>query len=265
MLLPRMLIRVLFIIPVLARARGDELLLKRCLESIKRHDPLMLAHTLIVEELASIGVRWCENYGCKYVQKTVEPSYSKSVNIGLEIARKHSYTHVVTINQDVELLAPILVPFIRAFKKADIAGGLLLYPSGKVQSAGWYYREPDCMPVEHEKGQYFDEQSQGLLCNKERFVGGVTGALQGFSLELGSYDEDFGLSYEDVEFCIRALESGKKIFYTPTIRAVHCESATRGYFVGPVELRSYEKYFQIVKDKSAGALNEIVRLYNTEI
>lgn len=221
----------------------------------------MLEHTLLIEEFASIGVSdLALAYKTSYIHKHKEPGYSSSVNIGITEAKAKKYTHVVTINQDIELTHSILVPFIRAFLHAQIVGGRLLYPDGTIQSAGWFYRD-DMMPLEYEKKQYF---SHAELSKKERFVGGVTGALQGFSLECGYYDEGFSLSYEDVEFCLRNLQEGRKILYTPTIEAVHVESATRGYFVGPRELKSLERYKNIVKSLSSVAINAVFERYNSE-
>lgn len=219
----------------------------------------MLPHTLVVEEFASLGVRWCESYGCQYIHKHTPNGYSSSVNIGLKHAKEKGYTHVVTINQDIEMLAPVLVPFVRGFRLADIVGGTLFYPGGKIQSAGWFYR-PDMCPLEYEKHK---PQNSCELWKKERFVGGVTGALKGFSLELGLYDESFPMSYEDVEYCIRALLADKKILYTPTISAVHHESAIRGRHVGEAELISFERYKEVTETVSAALLNAKVEAYNS--
>jgi len=253
-----MLTRVLFIIPVLARGMSDERLLKRCLESLRRHDPGMLPHTLIVEEFASIGVKWAEDYGCKYIHKHRGPSYSSSINVGIDYAIENGYTHAVTINQDIEFVKPVLAPFMRAFRYGDIVGGTLYYPTGRIQSAGWYYRS-DALPLEHEKR--LPSNSCGLY-KKERFVGGITGALQGFSLECGRYDEAFLLAYEDVWFCASNLLAGRRIFYTPTIEAVHVESATRGRFVGREEIQSVNHYLELTKDINGRSLNAIVDEYN---
>jgi len=253
--------RVLFIIPVLARCESDERLLKRCLESIKRHDPGMLPHTLIVEEFFSRGVSWVKDYGCQYFQKCTDPNYAASVNLGMRFAIVDEYSHVVTINQDVELVQSILPAFMRAFLYGDIVGGTLFYPSGRIQSASWFYSE-DGDPLEIEK-QYF--QAEGDAWKGERYVGGITGALQGISLSMGLfYDEKFSLSYEDVSFCVEALLLGHRIFYTPSICAVHVESATRGYFVGEKELTSYKYYKKKHEGLDGETLNRIVEAYNKE-
>jgi GT2 family glycosyltransferase len=218
----------------------------------------MLEHTLIVEEFASLGVLWATEYGCKHIHKHKPPGYSSSVNIGLEYAKEHGYTHVVTVNQDIEFTRPVLSAFIRGFRYGDIVGGLLYYPTGRIQSAGFWYRG-DCLPVEYEKRL---PANSARLYKEERFVGGVTGALQGFSLECGLYDETFALGYEDVWFCIQALMADRKVFYTPTIEAVHVESATRGRFPTQAEISSLNRLEILSKDIDARVLNAKVGEYN---
>lgn len=233
-------------------------MLRRCLMSMKKFDPLMLVHTLVVEEFASSGVQWVCDFGCEYIHKHKAPGYASSINIGLGFARSKSYTHVVTINSDIEFTQSILVPFMRGFRYGEIVGGTLWYPSGKIQSAGWDYHD-DCIPREFEKNLAFNTAEK---FKEERYVGGITGALQGFSLECGDYDEGYYLSYEDVDFCVTNLLQGKRIFYTPSISAVHVESATRGYFTGPGELKSLKKYLERTKEITGNTLNSIVDAYN---
>lgn len=199
----------------------------------------MLPHTLVVEEFASLGATdLVHSKNALYIHKHKAPGYSSSINIGIGYALDHDYSHIVTINNDIELTSRILPQFMRGFRYADIVGGTLWYPSGRLQSASWSYRE-DCMPIETEKYLHFNSASR---YKDERFVGGITGALQGFDLTLGYYDEDYLLSYEDVDFCVRALMNDKKILYTPSISAVHVESSTRGNFLGQAELQSFNLY-----------------------
>ena len=218
----------------------------------------MLPHTLIVEEEISDKLLFLKDYGVKVVRKKGDCGYSTSINLGLQLAKKVGYTHVITVNSDIEFTQPFLVPFVRAFNYGDIVGGSLFFPGGRIQSAGWHYRD-DGMPIEHEKGLFFNSAE---LYKKERFVGGITGALQGINLDCGEYDEGYPLSYEDVDFCVRNLLLGRKIFYTPTISAIHYESATRGYTVGPKELASFQRYDKKIGKISMESLNSKVSGYN---
>ncbi len=45
---------------------------------------------------------------------------------------------------------------------------------------------------------------------------------------LGGFDEDLGVAFNDVDYCLRTLEQGYLIVYTPYAVLYHHESATRG-------------------------------------
>ncbi|MEJ1971481.1 MAG: hypothetical protein WDM96_02900 [Lacunisphaera sp.] len=47
--------------------------------------------------------------------------------------------------------------------------------------------------------------------------------------ELGGFDEgDFGVAYNDVDYCLRVRAAGRRVIYTPQAQLMHWGSATRG-------------------------------------
>jgi len=66
-----------------------------------------------------------------------------------------------------------------------------------------------------------------------REVSAVTGACLMTRTEiyrqLGGFDEqDFGVAYNDVDYCLRVCALGQRVIYTPQARLMHWGSATRG-------------------------------------
>lgn len=66
-----------------------------------------------------------------------------------------------------------------------------------------------------------------------REVSAVTGAClmtrTALYRELGGFDEqDFGVAYNDVDFCLRVRTAGHRVIYTPQAQLMHWGSATRG-------------------------------------
>ena len=66
-----------------------------------------------------------------------------------------------------------------------------------------------------------------------REVSAVTGAClmtrTALYRELGGFDEkDFGVAYNDVDYCLRVRAAGHRIIYTPQAKLMHWGSATRG-------------------------------------
>jgi GT2 family glycosyltransferase len=46
--------------------------------------------------------------------------------------------------------------------------------------------------------------------------------------ELGGFDEEIGIAYNDVDFCLRARRKGYLTVYTPYALLYHDEGGTRG-------------------------------------
>ena len=66
-----------------------------------------------------------------------------------------------------------------------------------------------------------------------REVSAVTGAClltrADLYRELGGFDEaEFGVAYNDVDYCLRVRAAGRRVLYTPQARLMHWGSATRG-------------------------------------
>ncbi len=66
-----------------------------------------------------------------------------------------------------------------------------------------------------------------------REVSAVTGACLMTRTEiyeqLNGFDEvDFGVAYNDVDYCLRVRETGQRVIYTPQVKLMHWGSATRG-------------------------------------
>jgi hypothetical protein len=45
---------------------------------------------------------------------------------------------------------------------------------------------------------------------------------------MGRFDERFGVTFNDIDFCLRLRERGYWIVYTPFAELIHFESMTRG-------------------------------------
>jgi hypothetical protein len=223
--------------------------LVRCLESIKKHEPAMLAHTIILDDHSPMRdglTDLCSGYGCTVRMMAQKTSYSNKINQGAWQAMKMGYTHMVTLNNDVEVTVPffdLLKESFAVHPRIKVIGGLLVYPTGKVQSAGFRIIHDPFTIEEYDKEAYVYAQ-HGIYMSG-RFVEGVTGAMQAFDLNfmlaIGAYNPHYPLAFEDVEFCLRTWLKGGWVFYTPAWQGVHSESATRGKNPGEAELRSLAK------------------------
>jgi GT2 family glycosyltransferase len=160
----------------------------------------------------------------EFVHKAENKGFSATVNVGLEEALRTGQDAVL-INADIEFNNDEWLDNM-VNTDADIVGARLLYPNATIQHAGIYFSSLT-------KG--FDHRFMGAPHNlPEAMIPcecPVTGALQYLSHsvleDIGVYDEEFKLGYEDVDYMIRAIQRDHKSVYNPEVAAIHHESAFR--------------------------------------
>ncbi len=128
---------------------------------------------------------------------------------------------------------------------AGVLGPRLLYPDGTIQSAGsmrnpgapeWFDHAYRFKPGDHPPAnvvQPYLAMTGAALYIKRRVLD-----------EVGLLDEEYGMAYEDVDFCLRAWEAGEKVVYYPPASLTHLESKTRGMVQGERELESQRRFWR---------------------
>lgn len=235
------------IIPNYMKAMHHVRMLEQCLSSIKKHEPSLLINTFIVDDgsplkdKTAILNKVALSFGCRVYFKSVNSGYSNTVNTGLTMLKIRNCNVAVTLNTDCEITTPFTSIATKTFAfdaGISVIGGLLYYPSGKIQSAGQTVPEKGGV-IEHFKN-IFDKAD--INSTKPCYVQSVTGAFQIFKMDAGLYSTDYKMAYEDVEFCMRQWAEGKRVFYQPHIKAIHREGATRGRFPSAWELESIDQF-----------------------
>jgi GT2 family glycosyltransferase len=159
-------------------------------------------------------------------------NFSRSVNRGIAMAKGQ---HVLLLNNDIEILEPSwLKEMVSCLDYPDtgIVGSKLLYPDRKIQHVGviaglgglaghWFIGQDENFPGP--MGRLWVRQSLSV----------VTGACMLISRScierIGLFDEEvFGIAYNDVDYCLRAIDNGFRVVWTPFATLVHHESASRG-------------------------------------
>ncbi len=81
--------------------------------------------------------------------------------------------------------------------------------------------------------------------------------------ELGGMDENnLAVAYNDVDFCLRALEAGYLNVYTPHAELYHYESRTRGSENDPAKQRRFAAETQYMHQRHRGVIERGDRFYN---
>ncbi len=168
-------------------------------------------------------------------QYEIRPStfnFSRQANRGIELA---SGELLLILNNDIEVMEnDWLREMVSCFDycHTGVVGARLLYPNGRLQHAGvivglgglaghWYI------------GQRGNTPGPMARLQVRQSLTAVTGACMLISRacydSVGKFDErEFAVAYNDIDFCLRAVESGFRVIWTPFATLTHHQSATRG-------------------------------------
>jgi|GEM_PF-39204 len=152
--------------------------------------------------------------------------FARACNQGAQAA---SGTYLLFLNNDTVPRAGWLDALLAGAEEdgADIVGAKLLYPNGRVQHAGVAFNKNS---IGYHIFRNFPADAPAV--NKKRPMQCVTAACLLVSrrlfIELGGFDEHFRNGFEDVDFCLRAGQAGRKILYTPHAVVTHHEEQSEG-------------------------------------
>jgi GT2 family glycosyltransferase len=170
--------------------------------------------------------------------------FAASVNRGLDVTGDED---VVVLNNDViahEHWLEKLQDAAYADDAVGIVGPKLLYPDGRIQSAGSYRNLGAPEWFDH---RYRFKAARHGPAEMRSPVLAVTGACMYVKRavidSVGPFDAEYPMGYEDVDYCLRAWEAGWQVKYEPFARLTHLESVTRGMEVGTRERESQRRFW----------------------
>ena len=225
----------LCVIPTYLRRQEELDLVARCLVSLKETAPA--AEVLVLDDgspepdLVAAVEAACGQLGCWFDARPVNSGFSRTVNVGLAIARENG-CDAVLVNADIEFMDAGWLDRMQARtdgqgRPAAVVGARLLYPNGLLQHAGIMFSL-----LARDFFHRFQYGPSDLPEALEPTRCPVTAALQLIRWEtldaVGFYDETFRLSFEDVDYCLRTFDAGLECIYEPSVRAWHHESMFRG-------------------------------------
>ena len=225
----------LAVVPSYLRTDEDLDVLLRCLVSMQATAPGMPA--VVVDDmspnqaLAAAARVAAGELGLGWLANDENRGFAATVNAGLAIARAEGLDALL-VNADIEFAFGGWLEALQARtdtqgRPSAVTGARLLFADGLLQHAGIYFS------VLHR--DFFHRFRYGPADLPEALVPTrcpVTAALQLIRHDaldaVGLYDEEFGLGYEDVDFCLRVFAAGGECVYEPAAVAMHPEKTFRG-------------------------------------
>jgi len=217
--------KVAIIIPT--RDRLD--MLSRCVDSIRRKSTYRNFQIVIVDNNSEEPdtLAYLDAVDGKVVRHPHEFNFPRLMNLG---ARESGDAGAcLFLNNDTEIISPDWIEaMLEHAQRPEVAGvgARLLYPDGHIQHEGVIMGIAGGSAGNIDHGGYFGMGETIRNCSA------VTAACMmvrpDVFWELGGFDEQLRVAFNDVDYCLRARDKGYLIVYTPHALLYHYESATRG-------------------------------------
>ena len=227
---------------VIVPTRDRRDLLQPCIETIAEALDATQAELIVVDNGSSdpktlTYLEALSKAGLHVLRDEGPFNYSRLNNRAAQIASGEA---LVLLNNDIEALdADWLDELLGRLSEPDVGavGAMLLWPSRVVQHGGV------TLGLRNRADHAFTDCIEGapgyadLLC-VAREVSAVTGAClatrRSHYLEVGGLDEiHFPVNFNDVDYCLKQIERGRRVVFTPHARVLHRESASRGADMAP--------------------------------
>ena len=159
-------------------------------------------------------------------------NFSAVNNFGAKQAKGE---HLLLLNNDIEFLSDnVLTELLMYSQREDVGavGAKLYYPDETIQHAGVFLGLGGTAGHSH-KGLPRETKGNMYRVATVQNLSAVTGAClmvkKSLYEALGGLDEEnFAVSYNDVDFCLKLREKGLLNVFTPFVEAYHYESKSRG-------------------------------------
>jgi GT2 family glycosyltransferase len=224
-------------VTVIIPFRDEARLLERCVQSIREYAGYEPSELFLVDngswepETTAVLRRLVADAKCRVLPHAGTFNWSAINN---EAARRSRGDLLLFLNNDVESsrhgwLAAMVEHALR--EEIGAVGARLLYPNGLVQHAGIMLHAE---AIARHPFRFLPSEAPGYFAMPKviRNCTAVTGACMMVRRRLfetlGGFDESMPVAFNDVDFCLRLLEQGYRILYTPYAELTHHESLTRG-------------------------------------
>ncbi len=213
--------------------------LKRCITSIvekstyDNYEIVIVENNSVTEEIFEYYKKLEENPAIRVITYEGDFNYSKINNLGVS---QTTGDYVLLLNNDTQVITLDWMEELLMYaqrKDVGAVGAKLYYEDNTIQHAGVVLGLGAHRTAGHShyRVSYNNLGYMGRLCYAQNVMA-VTGAClmmrKSLFEQLGGLDENFAVSLNDVDLCIRAWKAGYVNVFTPFAELYHYESVSRG-------------------------------------
>ncbi|MBD78776.1 MAG: family 2 glycosyl transferase [Crocinitomicaceae bacterium] len=231
-------------------------ILETCLKSIfektswQNFEVLVIDNNSSDQNLFDLLDHWTKKEPNRFKSiRTEEPfNFSFLMNLG---ARNTDGNYMVLLNNDTEVITEDwLEAMIEHAQRPEVGvvGAKLLYPNDTIQHAGVIIglggAAGHVLVGEHRDGPgHFNYVN--LLNNYCAVTAACVMVRREVFDEVGGFNENFAVEYNDVDFCLKVWDTGYRNLYVPHCELYHHESVSRGH--PHLTKESFEKHKEEIK------------------
>ncbi len=177
-----------------------------------------------IARFRALGVR-VENF----TGPVVPFNYAAKANFALRVCRTE---HLVFLNDDMEVMdEDWLTSLLELSQDSEIGavGGRLLHADGSIQHVGCVIGiNGGSVHVYHSyPGDFVGYNGfTHLIRNYSAVTGACLATRKSVMAQVGGYDEAFAIDFNDIDLCLKIIESGYRVVYTPYCSLFHFEGAS---------------------------------------
>jgi GT2 family glycosyltransferase len=225
------------LVSIIIPSRDQSALLEKCVDSIFHKSDyanleiIILENNSVEEQTHELYSRLKKDRRIQIVESAGDFNFSRLINLGANRARGSIF---LLLNNDVEIMnADCLSELVSQVSRPEIGivGARLWYPNGTLQHGGVILgvggvashidgirrHEPGYFARQHLAQDFCAVTAACLMVRREVFE------------KLGGFDDaHLPITFNDVDFCLRARELGWRIVYSPYAELIHHESISRG-------------------------------------
>ena len=247
--------------------------LQRCITSIlekssyEHYEIIVVENNSTTEEIFDYYKKIQENPNIRVITYEGNFNYSKINNLGVSKARGE---YVLLLNNDTQVITLDWIEELLMYaQRRDVGavGAKLYYEDRTIQHAGVVLALGQHRTAGHSHYRVSSNNLgyMGRLCYAQNVMA-VTGAClmmrKSLFNELNGLDENFAVSLNDVDLCIRAWKAGYVNVFTPFAELYHFESVSRGLDDHGEKAERYERESEAFRTKWKGLLTKGDPYYN---
>ena len=239
--------------------------LKKCIDSILGNTSYTNYEIIVVDNNST------EKDTCDYFEELKRETnikilqYKKDFNFSAinNFAVKNASGDVILfLNNDTEIISKEWINAMVEHIQRDevgIVGCKLLYANDKIQHAGVILGIGGVAGHSH---KYFQDSDPGYLYRPHiiQNVSAVTAACMMIRKDVfesvGGFDENIVVAFGDVDLCLKIVDKGYMIVYTPYAKLYHHESLSRGYEDNPEKQERFSREVKYIREKWGNTIDK---------